>query len=420
MTCTALFSADISRALLIAEKQTKRRVQSRIITKRGSVCLGEVDPEYLQERKRACRIASGAAQLAEMFRLLDSFGLQRSKVQKQLHLGMTGAVLQRIFHLESDAEMKVAMTLHRIKSDKQQFMAITPRRFGKTTAVAMFVAALALAVPGITVAIFSTGRRASNLLLQQVKSLLMCIPGAAAKIVSSNVETLHMADGAMTSKISSYPGMARTLRGTGGDLIILEEAAFISTDVWTEVVIPLIEVKNTALIAISTPLDASNIYSTLINMKDENNNSVFEVLEARAACRVCIETLPDPSKCPHVQLERPSWKSKEKQKVVRALYAGNEQTMMRESLGVVTEGASGVFLRKQIQQVFESDRRTIPVDTKHIYIAIDPNGGGPSKFAICSVVRDRGSLLVSLYGESIFIWRVYMVQSTCFGKQYNE
>ena len=91
---------------------------------------------------------------------------------------------------------------------------------------------------------------------------------------------------------------------------------------WTEVVIPLIEVKNTALIAISTPLDSSNFYSTLISMKDESGNKVFEVYEGRAACAKCVETLEDPSKCPHVQLERPAWKSKEKQKVVKALYAG--------------------------------------------------------------------------------------------------
>jgi hypothetical protein len=46
------------------------------------------------------------------------------------------------------------------------------------------------------------------------------------------------------------------LRGTGGDLVILEEAAYIAAEVWTEVVIPLVEVKNTALIAITTPLDS--------------------------------------------------------------------------------------------------------------------------------------------------------------------
>ena len=39
-------------------------------------------------------------------------------------------------------------------------------------------------------------------------------------------------------------------------------------------------------------------------------------------------------------------KSKEKQQVVKALYEGNQQTMMRESLGIVTESAGGVFMRR--------------------------------------------------------------------------
>ena len=77
-------------------------------------------------------------------------------------------------------------------------------------------------------------------------------------------------------------------------------------------------------------------------MRDERGNHVFEVLQARAACAECIEKLDDPSKCPHIQyvlnlarireclnwpakevcvvvhrLERPAWKSKEKQQVVK-------------------------------------------------------------------------------------------------------
>ena len=103
-----------------------------------------------------------------------------------------------------------------------------------------------------------------------------------------------------------HPCVSR-LRGTGGDLIVLEEAAFIPQDVWLEVVIPLVEVKNTALVAISTPLDSSNFYSTLVGMKDDEGRPVFDVLQAQAACAVCVEQLEDPSKCPHVQLERPSW-----------------------------------------------------------------------------------------------------------------
>jgi hypothetical protein len=35
-----------------------------------------------------------------------------------------------------------------------------------------------------------------------------------------------------------------SLRGTGGDLVLLEEAAFIPQEVWLEVVIPLIVIYN--------------------------------------------------------------------------------------------------------------------------------------------------------------------------------
>lgn len=121
-------------------------------------------------------------------------------------------------------------------------------------------------------------------------------------------------------------------------------------------------------------LDSSNFYSTLVQMKDDRGNPIFEVLEARAACAVCIEKLEDPSKCPHTALERPAWKSKEKQQVVKALYSGNKQMMLRESLGVVTEQDSGVFLRKMVSRLFERPRLAIPMDVQHCYVAVDPTG----------------------------------------------
>ena len=219
-------------------------------------------------------------------------------------------------------------------------------------------------------------------------------PGAEKQIVSSNVETLVIQSGEKLSKISSFPGKARTLRGTGGDLVILEEAAFIAPEVWTEVVIPLIEVKNTALVAISTPLDSSNFYSTLVTMKDERDEPIFHVLEARAACEKCIQTLDDPSKCPHVNLERPQWKSKEKQQVVKALYSGNQEMLLRESMGVVTEGSGGVFLKQCVKHLFDKARTQLPTQVHHCYTAIDPTGGGPSCFAIVSLLRVQGAIQV--------------------------
>ena len=152
----------------------------------------------------------GMCVLSKLMQTLDEFEFKRSEVQKQLHRGMVGAVLQKIFEYDSDASMRMGMNRHRIQSSRQQFMAITPRRFGKTTAVSMFVAAFAVTVAGSVTAIFSTGRRASNLLLQQIKAMLMQIPGIADRIVSCNVETIVLSIGDKLSKISSYPGKAKT------------------------------------------------------------------------------------------------------------------------------------------------------------------------------------------------------------------
>jgi hypothetical protein len=174
----------------------------------------------------------------------------------------------------------------------------------------------------------------------------------------------------------------------------MEEAAFIQPEVWTEVVIPLMGVRDTGLAAISTPLDESNYYSSLINKTDGRGERIFEVLEARAACQACIETLADPSKCPHVQLDVPSWKSKEKQQVERAMFGGDQSTMLRESFGIITQDQDGVFMRKRINRMFERERNLLPMDVRHVYVAIDPTGGGPSKFAIVSGILHQGQLQV--------------------------
>jgi hypothetical protein len=80
--------------------------------------------------------------------------------------------------------------------------------------------------------------------------------------------------------------------------------------------------------------------------------------------------------------------------VVKALYAGNQQTMMRESMGIVTETSGGVFLRRCVKQLFARPRVCFSLDVRHVYVAVDPCGGGDSKFAICSVYRDNASVVV--------------------------
>ena len=60
-------------------------------------------------------------------------------------------------------------------------------------------------------------------------------------------------------KIASYPSHAKTLRGVGGDVLYLEEAAFLDMAVFNQIIVPLLEMDTTALIGISTPQDSQNL-----------------------------------------------------------------------------------------------------------------------------------------------------------------
>lgn len=59
-----------------------------------------------------------------------------------------------------------------------------------------------------------------------------------------------------------------TTKGTGGDVIILEEAAYCDPQFFYETVAPLLLIGRTSLLGISTLTSEINFYSRLIKMKD--------------------------------------------------------------------------------------------------------------------------------------------------------
>lgn len=63
------------------------------------------------------------------------------------------------------------------------------------------------------------------------------------------------------------------------NIIYCEEAAYMDHKVFYEVLVPLMEVKGTATICISTPLGSSNFYSELTRVTDEKGRPIFNVLQ---------------------------------------------------------------------------------------------------------------------------------------------
>lgn len=84
---------------------------------------------------------------------------QRSAMQKMFHRNFMQAVCLHLYRDDPDIDMDKIMKMNQFDNLKQQVLCLTPRRFGKTTSVAMFVAAYCLTVPRSEQCIFSTGRR---------------------------------------------------------------------------------------------------------------------------------------------------------------------------------------------------------------------------------------------------------------------
>lgn len=97
-------------------------------------------------------------------------------------------------------------------------------------------------------------------------------------------------------------------------MIVIDEAAHISLDLFYETILPILELTNTALLAISTPLDEFNYYSELFLKKDENGDDFFKTIKAGRICDDCGRLPYDIMiKCDHMP-DGAHWKSVHKKR----------------------------------------------------------------------------------------------------------
>ena len=109
-------------------------------------------------------------------------------------------------------------------------------------------------------------------------------------------------------------------------MLYLEEAAFLDTEVFNQIIVPLLEMDTTALIGISTPQDSQNFYSEMFELKDATGCNFFRTIRVSLVCKAC-EDAGKGSECTHNQDLIPPWKSAAKLDLVRALYGDNKDLM---------------------------------------------------------------------------------------------
>lgn len=183
------------------------------------------------------------------------------------------------------------------------------------------------------------------------------------------------------------------LRGQGADVIILEEAAFMSPEVLRVAVMPLMAVGNVAVLAISTPDDEMNHYSEMVDMKKPNGDPWFNVIKIGMMCEACLTA---EIRCVHRKSKLPHWRPSNRNDLVMAMM-GNAALAGREMGGQVLAIGQLVFKKKWVDAWVSRSSWQPRYPVQVIHVAIDPSGGSSrtSDYAVCSLAFEEGQIIVS-------------------------
>ena len=196
------------------------------------------------------------------------------------------------------------------------------------------------------------------------------------------------------------PAIERTTRGLGGDIIILEEAAQFKEDFIVKTIFPIVQRKSTSLLAISTRVGDENYYSKMLDMKDASGKPLFTVFNFFGACEECIaaEKAVD---CTHQRHLIPHWIAGAKRDtIVEAMkQLGYENAANEEMLGVSNRASNSAFSLKDMVSLFDRTKEQFSVASmkqhpSHVFVSMDPSGGGGSKFALCSGFFDATNTFI--------------------------
>jgi len=237
MACAdGVFSLTAVSAALVDhhKKQFTRKKTLQIVPRRIDL--------YSTKKKGRNTTCQGDYLLAKIRSALNFYDstneYERSAHQRKFHESMLAASIRHIYSDEFSENFLKILEDNNWESARQEILICCPRRFGKTWAVGMFVAAYLYAIPDAEICIFSPSRRQSEKMLELVRTFLLKLPNMAESVEKSNRERMWVRGNNSPTdirKVSSYPSKVSTLKGVGGDLIVCEEAAAMDTAVFYEV-----------------------------------------------------------------------------------------------------------------------------------------------------------------------------------------
>lgn len=175
--------------------------------------------------------------------------------------------------------------------------------------------------------------------------------------------------------------------------MIWEEAAFIDQEVIQKVAAPLIGVRDTVTLAISTPdsEDPDNYYNRFLDLKspEDPEEPMFEIITMGLACDECMRA-NKASQCTHKSHLLPPWKSEERQRKTAAIMGGTGMMHAQENMGVLSNKTLFFFPQSLLRNLIEAEPYKWSRNPSMLYVSIDPSGGGAkSNYALVTTTTNE-------------------------------
>jgi hypothetical protein len=345
--------------------------------------------------------------------LLDTFEEKRSPDQKRFHDAIFQTLAPHIYKGDFLYKRDELLDKFGREAFNMAAMIMTPRRWGKTTATAMAMAVVLYIGRGINILVFSTGQDMSTTLMNKVKGYFMQLPRAEQRLLTVNDKKF------VVSHIDETPGKSKALvlqsgrcnsllaraatvsgnKGVTADVFVLEEASRIPKQILHEVIAPMLKVSNSVLLALSTHLGEDNYYTKLFDRQGPEMDELFVRIRVELMCAACKERAANPLDCNHLEHLHPPWLLGGNSQRVKLMMEDDEQLYAQEVLGAIFSDKECVYDRKWIKALEARPRRVVERPAQLFALTMmDPAGGGSSRTAIVTIVREPGGHIVIMGG----------------------
>lgn len=165
---------------------------------------------------------------------------------------------------------------------------------------------------------------------------------------------------------------------------MVDEAAYVDPALFFKVIVPILSMKNTALIALSSPEGEGNYFSALTTMTRSDGTPFFRVIDCFRICKRCMKLERVKAiECTHIKTT-PHWLSSKKISELKTLYKANPEDALREFGGMSVSNHKPALLKDEVQRFFKAPPYLWQSPPRLIFTTYDPNGGGPSQAAMAS------------------------------------